>query len=414
LKLQPENADSKPTTVIQEEITANKHSKHLKAIAAAWEKYREKSRNQLAILEQVPRVFSEGSLSSSHQEQGRLAAHSLAGNLGIFGFSEGSRLARELEGILQGDTDLGAEQIFHFQVLLTALRDELTQENITRQVPHQLSEHSPLLLIINEDSQFTQQLAATANSKGIRSVIAPTIREARAWISQEVSIKQDKRYQGPDVVLFKLAFTEPTQAAANRRALSEHLSLITELKVQIPSLPVLLIADQDRFTERLEVARRGGWFFLKQPITPAQVITTVLQALERSYAEEKVMILDDDLELLKVIPSLLQPWGFKLTTLDDPRQFWDVLQAVTPNLLVLDVEMPHVSGIELCQVLRTHPYWCRLPVLFLSAHTDTTTQNQVFAIGADDFVSKPVVATELANRILNRLQRVRLQAGTYP
>lgn len=62
----------------------------------------------------------------------------------------------------------------------------------------------------------------------------------------------------------------------------------------------------------------------------------------------------------------------------------------------------------------SHPYWCRLPVLFLSAHTDTTTQNQVFAIGADDFVSKPVVATELANRILNRLERVRLQAGTYP
>ncbi|NET08063.1 MAG: response regulator [Symploca sp. SIO2B6] len=411
LKLHSNDADSETSTVIQPEFTASKHSRHFEALAAAWEKYREKSRNQLASLEQAARDLKQGSLSLSHQEQARLAAHSLAGNLGIFGFDEGSRLARELEEILQANTHALIQQVFHFEALLMALRNELAQENITGQVPRQFSRHSPLLLIIGEDSQFTQQLAAAATSKGIRSVIALTIREARAWIFPEESMAQDKRYQPPNVVLIKLSFTESTQPTQNRMVLSEHLSLIAELKVRTSSLPVLLIADQDHFTQRLEVARRGGWFFLKQPIAPAQVMTIVSQALKHSYVQEKVMILDDDLELLKVMPSLLQPWGFKLTTLDDPRQFWDVLEAVTPNLLVLDVEMPHFSGIELCQVLRTHPYWCRLPVLFLSAHTDAKTQNQVFANGADDFVSKPFVATELANRILNRLERVRLRAG---
>ena len=67
--------------------------------------------------------------------------------------------------------------------------------------------------------------------------------------------------------------------------------------------------------------------------------------------------------------------------------------------------MPYLSGIELCKVLRTHPYWYKLPVLFLSIHTDIAIREQVFATGADDFIYKPVVAKKLADRILNCLER---------
>jgi len=52
--------------------------------------------------------------------------------------------------------------------------------------------------------------------------------------------------------------------------------------------------------------------------------------------------------------------------------------------------MPHLSGIELCQIVRNDSRWSGLPV-FLTAHTDATIVNQVFAVGADDFVSKPIV-----------------------
>ncbi len=120
------------------------------------------------------------------------------------------------------------------------------------------------------------------------------------------------------------------------------------------------------------------------------------------------MIVDDDVELLRTLSTLLKPWGFKLTTLDDPRQFWDVLQAVTPDLLILDIEMPHLSGIEICKVLRTHPYWCKLPVVFLSIHQDDNIYTEVFASGANDFVNKPVFPQQLAQRILNRLNLKRL------
>ena len=67
--------------------------------------------------------------------------------------------------------------------------------------------------------------------------------------------------------------------------------------------------------------------------------------------------------------------------------------------------MPEFNGIELCQVLRSDRRWQKLPILFLSAHQDQQSQTQAFAIGADDYICKPVKGPELAHRILNRLKR---------
>ena len=121
----------------------------------------------------------------------------------------------------------------------------------------------------------------------------------------------------------------------------------------------------------------------------------------------KVMIVDDDQYWLKTLTNLLKPWGFKITTLAEPQQFWTVLQSVTPDILVLEVKMLDMSGFELCQTLRHDPRWQRLPILFLSKLTDQTTQNYAFTLGADDYLCKPVTGIDLANRICNRLQRVK-------
>ena len=68
-----------------------------------------------------------------------------------------------------------------------------------------------------------------------------------------------------------------------------------------------------------------------------------------------------------------------------------MLAASSPDLLVLDVEMPEVSGIDLCQVVRSDFHWGGLPIIFLSNRTDANVSNQVCAVGADNLLSKPTV-----------------------
>ena len=73
--------------------------------------------------------------------------------------------------------------------------------------------------------------------------------------------------------------------------------------------------------------------------------------------------------------------------------------------------MPTHDGIELCLAVRTDPQWANLPILFLTAHTTAPSIDRVFAAGADDFVTKPVVDDTLVTRVVNRLQRAGLHQG---
>jgi CheY-like chemotaxis protein len=115
---------------------------------------------------------------------------------------------------------------------------------------------------------------------------------------------------------------------------------------------------------------------------------------------------DDDPEFLTVLQTLLDPWGFILTLVTDPQQTWDRLQSCQPDLVILNVNMPLYSGIEICQAIRSDPQFGNLPVLFLTADRDADTIQQLFSAGGDDYVNKPVVGPELIARILNRLARL--------
>jgi len=376
----------------------NKRSQHVATLTSAWSKYLPKSQQQLITLEQAIKSLQQGKLDISDRLSAILAAHSLAGNLGLFGFEWGSSLAREIEQLLQNDLSQTSEKLSQLEINFQALAQELAMErDIAGQISKKLLEDSPLLLIVDNNPDFTKQLTKEATAQGIRAEILPTPESARVWLRE----KQAREEQLPNVVLLRITFAE---SAIEPQPRWEYLTLMAEFNLLVPSIPVMVIADRDHFQDRLQVARHGGSFYLTQPVSPSQTIIFCQQVLQRSSQGKKVMVVDDDIELLKALPPLLQPWGFKVTTLDDSRQFWDVLQAVTPDLLVLDIEMPHLSGIELCKVLRAHPYWCKLPVLFLTVHTDTAIATQVFASGADDLIQKPVAAQKLASRILNRLE----------
>lgn len=386
--LKPENKDN---------TQDNKHSRHLAALSSVWEKYRQRSKQQLATLESALKALKKGELSQSDREEAILIAHNIAGNLGTFGFDTGSQLAKELEQLLHTDISQETESSLQLDTIFKALSQEIfTEDNPSQRISSKLREHSPLLLIVDDDTKFTQELTQQATAKGIRTAIAPTPESAKAWLDRE------KNQDFPNVVIIKLSFAG---SVFNPTLRLKYLSLIAEFNLLIPSIPVLVIADSDRVEDRLHVARHGSSFYLKKPITPIQVIAFCKQVIEHSSQGKKIMIVDDDVDLLRLLPSLLKPWKFQLTTLDDPRQFWEVLQAINPHLLVLDIEMPHISGIELCQLLRNHSYWRRLPVLFLSVHQDIAIREQALTRGADDFLNKPVVAKQLAVRILNCLER---------
>ncbi|GAB4277920.1 MAG: hypothetical protein Fur0025_04130 [Oscillatoriaceae cyanobacterium] len=237
------------------------------------------------------------------------------------------------------------------------------------------------------------------------------------WCFDIATARREIALRPPHVALLDLSGPDPrlapNQSNGQSNSVQETLNLLSELTRQDPPVSVLVFTTQGDVQLRLEVAKLGGKGFLQKPMSPGQVMEAVLQVVQRTVSstklssahQVKVMVVDDDPTLLAAMRSVLNPWGLNLITLSDPSRFWDTLLSTVPDLLILDVQMPEIDGISLCQVVRNDPHWSSLPVLFLTAHTAPDVVHQVFAAGADDYVSKPIVGPELVTRIFNRLER---------
>jgi diguanylate cyclase (GGDEF)-like protein len=122
----------------------------------------------------------------------------------------------------------------------------------------------------------------------------------------------------------------------------------------------------------------------------------------------RALLVDDDPAALDAMRVLLEGHQFEVFTLADPRCFWETLQEVEPELLLLDLDMPGVNGRELCSVVRGDARWSHLAVIVVTAHSDPETVESLFAAGADDYIAKPLKGSELITRVSNRLGRIRL------
>ena len=150
-----------------------------------------------------------------------------------------------------------------------------------------------------------------------------------------------------------------------------------------------------------------------RPATPAAeksrlATPGVMDRSEESQLEgRRILVVDDEPMVSRGLTTLLSRRGLAVTALNDPLRFWNVLEETKPNLILLDLEMPRISGTELCRVVRNDRRWSELPVIFLTGHTDQASIQRVFAAGADDYVGKPFVPAELMMRIESRLTGVK-------
>jgi diguanylate cyclase (GGDEF)-like protein len=247
------------------------------------------------------------------------------------------------------------------------------------------------MLIIDGDAEFAGRLGDDAEARRMRHRIATDAEEVRAALSAEP----------PDVVVLDLQFGGTAERG---------LALIAEVARCAPRARILVVSGTGGYEERLEVARRGGRAFIQKPAVPARVLEAAAEMLGTADgAIRRVLVVDDDPALLGMVVEQLRGPRLEVATLDSPLHFWETLERTRPDVLLIDENMPMLSGGELCAVLRGDPRWAGLPVLFITASADVETVRRVFAAGADDYVAKPFAGPELRTRIEGRVERQRLQ-----
>jgi DNA-binding response OmpR family regulator len=413
------------------------------SIQRVLDKFRHSFMTQVAVLQQAEMAQRSGQLTEALRQQARQEAHKLAGSLGIFGYPGGSQLAQAIEQLLNAaprPADIPTQPLTELVTALqqtlvtpgetTALTSvppidaaiELTAQPANKPAVPPSSElpssapgawqaavHSdsrpPIVRLITHDHQLVDSLQAAADAWNMHIDWIPiddvTLFSATQLSATQFSATQPAEPFTPDAVVLDLSLSRSPQ---------DGLLALAGLMHCFPQLPVLVLSERDNLGDRVGVSRLGGKAFLPKPVTVDQVFQAISQVLPQAHsADAKVLIVDDDPTVLTALKTLLQPWGLQVTTLTNPKHFWDVLVDTQPDLVVVDLEMPTFSGVDLCQVVRHDPRWGDLPILVITAHTSAAAIRQVFAAGADDFIAKPVVGPELVTRIISRLERVRSQ-----
>src|SRR6185436_4561675 len=120
---------------------------------------------------------------------------------------------------------------------------------------------------------------------------------------------------------------------------------------------------------------------------------------------ERVLIVDDDPDILRLVSYNVGQAGFEVITASTGRKALEVAQKQHPDLIILDVMLPDVDGMEVCRTLRQQHPSRRIPIIMLTARGDEIDRVVGFELGADDYVAKPFSPRELVLRVKSILRR---------
>jgi two-component system response regulator MprA len=124
----------------------------------------------------------------------------------------------------------------------------------------------------------------------------------------------------------------------------------------------------------------------------------------------KILVVDDDELAIKAVVQLLTRRGFKMLSAHSGREAMDVLAANEVDVLVLDVLMPEMTGLDVCRTLRSDGRFNELPIILLTGCDDVETRAAGMKLGVSDFLCKPFAHHELIAKINNQLDVRRIAA----
>lgn len=122
-------------------------------------------------------------------------------------------------------------------------------------------------------------------------------------------------------------------------------------------------------------------------------------------AKQTILVVDDEKDLLDLIEYNLKKEGFKVLKAENGEKGIEVAKEHKPDLVLLDIMMPKMDGLEAVEIMRKDDALKRIPIIFLTARSDEKTEIEGLDKGGDDFITKPISTTKLVSRIKAVLRR---------
>jgi len=202
----------------------------------------------------------------------------------------------------------------------------------------------------------------------------------------------------------------PNALIANTNLLLKISALTAEL-VRLKSqtsqeIPLIFISESNALQLRVDAIRCGSDAYFVSPIDTDDVAQQILNlASPRNTPAFRVLIVEDDPTQAEFASSLLRKVGMKTQILSDPMRIIEILREFIPDLILMDIYMPEINGIEMTSIIREYHEFVGIPIVFLSGEQNADKQLDAISVGGDDFVAKPIRPKHLLTIVENRIKR---------
>lgn len=324
--------------------------------------------------------------------------HWLAGSGSIYGFPQITKLGTHgeefCEQLLRANRALTRSDWDKCKALLDALRvtfsgdDDPQRQTIEKAIPKSEYDGAEILFVDSDQSNFLF-LAKILEDQGMN------VRNMKTALNtlENCSLKM------PQAVIIALPLPDATGYELVERIRS----------MQNGQDPVIFfVGAKSGFLDKVQAIHCGADGFFQMPVDWESVEKRLKYLLDRGKPQNfRILSVEDDPDQAYFIRYVLESAGYRVHHIADPMQFEEALLSFNPDLVMLDILLPGMTGYELARYLRQDERWATMPILFL------TTQNQLEAhiesarAGADDHLVKPVAPALLLSATASRLERAR-------
>ena len=373
-----------------------------KKLAAVRRSYASQLPDKITAIETEWRGCLEGAWNLERFRGLHRMVHTLAGSGGTFGFTGLGRAAREMEIQLKAALETGRKptkaQVGRIEGRLSDL--QAAWADTAAEVAAIVADASPggtsekkepgnrLVFVLESDPDLLRELTRQLDYFGYLVRPFTTLRAFATALETDhpCAIIQDSRMSdGPSL----------DALATYQRGLAR-------------PVPAIVISTQGDLNSRLQAVRCGARAYFQKPFDIAALVDTLDLFSSTDVSESfRVLIVEDAPELSEHYALVLQGANMETRVINNPLDSLVALESFHPDLILMDVHMPHCSGLELAAIIRQQETYTGIPIVFLSSETDSEKHLYAMSLGGDDFLIKPIVPAHLVSSVLSRIKRAK-------
>jgi len=306
-----------------------------------------------------------------------------------FGFPELRLAAQQLDHFIKGLTELGrsfgGQEYTHLEDLVERL------SNVMTQIASGKARQDPLTSITTSYPEAQGKTIFLIDPDRILAALCTAYLRKAGFVVEY--------FDNPQTCMQRLYMDSPAAILMDpdfERSGLKALSNVHQIKALLTSAtPIILMSGRTDVNAKLRSLRAGSSDYLVKPLDFNFLVEKLVSVITHNTKTYRVMLVDDDADITNLQAEVLRHAGMEVLSVNQPLTSLQRAAKFKPDLVLLDMHMPDVNGIELAVLLRQDPEFLLLPIIFVTSDTDADLHKRMKALGINALLTKPFAVDEL-------------------